>query len=308
MNKVFGIGETVYDIIFQNEQPVAAVPGGSVFNGLITLGRLGVDCSLISETGDDKVGRNIMKFMQENGVGTEFLSCTKGKKSSISLAYLDENNDAQYSFYKDYQNIHLEFEMPDIHKNDVVMFGSFYALNPILRPQVHSFLAYAKKCGAILYYDLNFRNNHKAEAMQLLDTIIENYEFADIVRGSHEDFETLYGIADVNCVYNEKISRHCKHFIYTCGSNGVELRDGKNNYFFPSKEIKPVSTVGAGDNFNAGIVFGLIKGQITHGSLSSMNMQQWHELIGFGIEFGTEACKSLSNYISREFADLYKLK
>lgn len=308
MNKVFGIGETVYDIIFQNDQPVAAVPGGSVFNGLITLGRLGVDCSLISEVGDDQVGQNIIKFMKENRVRTEFLSCTKGRKSSISLAYLDKNNDAHYSFYKDYQNIHLEFEMPDIHENDVVMFGSFYALNPILRPQVHSFLSYAKKCGAILYYDLNFRDNHKAEAIQLQDTIIENYELADIVRGSHEDFETLYDIFDVDCVYSEKIKSHCKHFIYTCGSNGVELRDGESRYFFSSKDIHPVSTVGAGDNFNAGIVFGLIKGNITHDILSSMDRDEWNKLIEFGIEFGTEACKGLSNYISLEFADLYKIK
>ena len=37
MRKVIGIGETVLDIIFQNDQPVQAVPGGSVFNSLISL-------------------------------------------------------------------------------------------------------------------------------------------------------------------------------------------------------------------------------------------------------------------------------
>ena len=40
MRKVFGIGETILDIIFRNDQPQKAVPGGSVFNGLISLGRL----------------------------------------------------------------------------------------------------------------------------------------------------------------------------------------------------------------------------------------------------------------------------
>lgn len=42
MRKVFGIGETILDIIFRNDQPQKAVPGGSVFNGLISLGRLNV--------------------------------------------------------------------------------------------------------------------------------------------------------------------------------------------------------------------------------------------------------------------------
>ena len=33
MRSVFGIGETILDIIFKEEQPYKAVPGGSVFNG-----------------------------------------------------------------------------------------------------------------------------------------------------------------------------------------------------------------------------------------------------------------------------------
>ena len=41
MRKVIGIGETVLDIIFKNDQPIGAVPGGSVFNGVISLGRSG---------------------------------------------------------------------------------------------------------------------------------------------------------------------------------------------------------------------------------------------------------------------------
>ena len=39
MRKVIGIGETVLDIIFKDDEPVSAVPGGSVFNALISLGR-----------------------------------------------------------------------------------------------------------------------------------------------------------------------------------------------------------------------------------------------------------------------------
>ena len=37
MRKVIGIGETILDILFKDEQPTAAVPGGSVFNGIISL-------------------------------------------------------------------------------------------------------------------------------------------------------------------------------------------------------------------------------------------------------------------------------
>lgn len=41
MRKIIGIGETILDIIFMNNQPSHAVPGGSTFIRSFQLGRLG---------------------------------------------------------------------------------------------------------------------------------------------------------------------------------------------------------------------------------------------------------------------------
>ena len=100
MRKVIGIGETILDILFKDSQPTAAVPGGSVFNGIISLGRLGVNVTFISETGNDKVGDIILKFMRENGVSTDHVNVFPEGKSPVSLAFLNEQNDAEYLFYK----------------------------------------------------------------------------------------------------------------------------------------------------------------------------------------------------------------
>ena len=70
MRKVIGIGETILDIIFRNDQPSAAVPGGSVFNGIVSLGRMGVNVCFISETGNDHVGNIILQFMRDNHIPT----------------------------------------------------------------------------------------------------------------------------------------------------------------------------------------------------------------------------------------------
>ncbi len=68
MRKVIGIGETILDIIFKDEQPIGAVPGGSVFNGVISLGRAGIKAAFICETGNDRVGRKIIQFLEDNHV------------------------------------------------------------------------------------------------------------------------------------------------------------------------------------------------------------------------------------------------
>ena len=83
MRKVIGIGETVLDIIFRETQPIGAVPGGSVFNGVISLGRSGVPATFISETGNDRVGAYIKKFASENGVNADGISIYPNSKSPI---------------------------------------------------------------------------------------------------------------------------------------------------------------------------------------------------------------------------------
>lgn len=306
MRKIFGIGETIYDILFRQGQPVAAVPGGSVFNGLISLGRTGLDCTFITEVGDDQVGQNILAFMQKNGINTDFVSCYKGKKTAISLAFLDENGDAHYSFYKDYPNNRLDFEMPLIQKDDIVAFGAYFALNPVLKDKVRPFLNYAKEQGAILYYDLNFRDNHAHEVEALRDTFKENFAIADIVRGSHEDFINVYGHDDCHRIYDD-ISKYCPRFICTRGSNGVLVIDHGQEYRVCSHPIVPVSTIGAGDNFNAGILYGLYTGNISRDNLNSLTRQDWDRLVGYGIEFATQVCMSTSNYVSTDFAKKYKI-
>ena len=136
MRKVIGIGETVLDIIFRDDQPIAAVPGGSTFNCLISLGRCGVKASFISETGNDRVGQRIIRFLEENGIDSSSVSVYPDSKSPLSLAFLNEKNDAEYIFYKDHPKDRLDFNYPEVNDGDIVVFGSYYAVNPVIRPQV----------------------------------------------------------------------------------------------------------------------------------------------------------------------------
>ncbi|MCD8166686.1 MAG: PfkB family carbohydrate kinase, partial [Bacteroides sp.] len=187
MRKVIGIGETILDIIFRDLQPTTAVPGGSVFNGIISLGRLGVPTTFISETGDDQVGRIITGFLRENGVNSDHVSIFSDGNSPVSLAFLDQQHNAEYLFYKDYPRQRLEVDLPDIEEDDILMFGSYFALNPALREKMVELLEKARDKKAIIYYDLNFRHTHVQEVVRLTSTLIENLEYADIVRGSSED-------------------------------------------------------------------------------------------------------------------------
>ena len=306
MRKVIGIGETLLDILFRDGQPQAAVPGGSVYNAVISLGRMGQNVTFISETGNDRVGEMILANMRENGVDTANVNVFPEGKSPVSLAFLNERNDAEYIFYKDYPRQRLEVNMPEISSDDIIMIGSYFAITPVLRDKVKELLDRAHDAGAIIYYDVNFRSTHANEAIKLMPTIIENFEYADILRGSTEDFQNMFRQPDADKVYSNHVGFYCPNFICTDADGDVRLRTKHVCKDYPVTPLKAVSTIGAGDNFNAGVVYGLLKYRVRRADLAELTEADWDAIIRCGMDFSADVCKSVSNSVSKEFAESYR--
>jgi fructokinase len=306
MRKVIGIGETILDILFRDGQPQAAVPGGSVYNAVISLGRMGQNVTFISETGNDRVGEMILANMRENGVDTANVNVFPEGKSPVSLAFLNERNDAEYIFYKDYPRQRLEVNMPEISSDDIIMIGSYFAITPVLRDKVKELLDRARDAGAIIYYDVNFRSTHANEAIKLMPTIIENFEYADILRGSTEDFQNMFRQTDADKVYSNHVGFYCPNFICTDADGDVRLRTKHVCKDYPVTPLKAVSTIGAGDNFNAGVVYGLLKYRVRRADLAELTEADWDAIIRCGMDFSADVCKSVSNSVSKEFAESYR--
>ena len=189
-----------------------------------------------------------------------------------------------------------------------MVFGSFYALNPLLHRQVAALMEHARSCGAIIYYDVNFRPAHRNDVMKITPNLIDNLEYADIVRGSHEDFMELYRKDDADRVYRADISFYCKRLVYTNGAQPVTVfGDGGFRKEYPVQPTPTVSTIGAGDNFNAGFVYALIKNGVTRADIErGLDEKTWDSLVGTALDFAAECCKDIFNYVSKEFGENLK--
>jgi fructokinase len=295
MGRIFGLGETVLDIIFKDNQPVATRPGGSAFNALVSLARAGKEVSLISEIGLDQVGEQIVHFLLENQVDTSWLHRFSPGKTPVALAFLDENNNASYQVYKDFPDERFHISGPEFRPGDILLFGSFFAVNPVLRKQVVQLLKNARKQGAFLIYDPNFRKNHLGNIEIYRPLIEENFALAHLVRGSDEDFGNIYpGINTYEVL--QKIQAFDAFGLITANREGVHgLIDG-NCFHVDARQIEPISTIGAGDNFNAGLAYGIDEQKPADGDID-----RWKIIVEKAVEFSTNVCLSFDNYISREF-------
>jgi fructokinase len=301
MRKIYGIGETVLDIIFKNGQPQAAKPGGSVLNCIVSMGRMNLPVSFISEYGTDDVGNLIDNFLKTNGVDTSFTYRFKDAATALAIAFLNEKNDASYTFYKNLPSERLKTNFPKVNKDDIVQCGSFYAIWPEIRTKFKKFISYSRKIGALIIYDPNFRSSHLPKLEQLRPMIIENMRLSSLLRGSDEDFNNIFGAETPDQTW-EIVKKYCNCLVYTTNKDGVYVRTSSYSGKFPVQKISPVSTIGAGDNFNAGMITAIYNQKINAIQLENLGEQEWSEIISIAVSFASHVCMSYDNYISTEFA------
>ena len=292
------------DIIFKNGQPQAAKPGGAMLNSTVSLGRIGLPVYLLSEYADDDIGRIIDDFLHENGVKTTFVDHYKEGKTALAIAMLNENNDASYTFYKNYPLKRLEMAFPFVSKDDIILCGSIYAITTEIRKKFTDFISSSREEGAIVIYDPNFRMAHASELEELKPLIIENMQMARIIRGSDEDFRNIFD-ADTPDEAWEVTREYCNCLVYTASEEAVYVRTSYYSGKFPVRKLKPVSTIGAGDNFNAGMIAAINNNDISVGQLQKMGEEEWARIISTGVDFASDVCMSYENYISHKFSRSY---
>ncbi len=301
--RIFALGETLLDILFENNQPIKAVPGGSMLNAAVSLGRMGTAVELLSEFGSDPAGAIISGFLQLNSVGTTYSHKYRQHKTSIAMAFLDTARNATYSFYHDIPDRIPGYRNPGFTMDDILLFGSFYSINPSRRDIILALLHSARSSDCIRLFDPNIRKNQTGFSAKNLESIRENMSLSSITKGSDEDFAFLFETDDPESIY-EKVKEYCPLLIITSGSKAVKLFTPSLKASYSVPEIVPVSTIGAGDNFNAGILFGIISLGLNSADLPGLEAEKWNKIIGCGISFAKETCLSMENYIPRGLKNL----
>ena len=291
--RIFSVGETTYDILFRDGHPVSSCSGGSAFNSAVSLGRCGLPVSLISTFGDDYVGDYSFSFLRENNVNCDLVKRFEGQ-SRIALAFFDDLNNATYSFYQASKNVVPEYPRPI--QNDIVLLGSSFALRENGREQLVEFLLNVKRANGLVIYDPNTRQPLQNRP-DLVDRIRENFELADIIKGSDQDFDHIFGLQDATAVFNQTSFNENKSLIYTKGAEGVSLLSGKIRCSLEARKVNVVSTIGAGDNFTAGLVYGLYKLFKSQNRILPLDKCEWVEILNSGTYFASEVCRSNENYL-----------
>lgn len=299
-NGIITIGETTFDIVFRNDVPVGAVVGGSVLNTSVSLGRMGMPVTFVSRVGNDKIGDLAIQFLKRNGIAIDHVVRFEGN-SRLSLAFLDGQNNAHYNFYKAQKTPELNY--PVLKHGDMVLFASTHAVRDEGRNALLLFLNQAHDMGIVTFYDPNIRNFTRLEMVEIRRKVEENIYLTKVLKGSDQDFLAIYDTADPELIFGKVNPCGVEALLMTSGKEPVVLKTTSITKCYPVPEINPVSTIGAGDNFTAGLIYGFARYKIDAESIRLIPEIIWDKVVQMAINFSTEVCISEENYISSSFGE-----
>ena len=293
---VYTFGETIFDILYKDNIPVKSLVGGSLLNTSINLARRNILVSFCTELAEDTIGKIETAFLLQNRVDLSNCYFYNGK-SAVALAFLNEQNDASYSFYKYYPELRFNQNIPLFSNEDIFMFGSMNAFAETVVPILQKWVHRANENQCLVYYDINFRKNLQDTKKSIILKVENNILNSDIIKGSDEDFKAVFETNDCKYIYEQIVKDPSKMLILTRNSKAVQLVF-RNQYFeFEVPVIVPVSTIGAGDAFNAGFITSMVKNNVWKSNLSCMSEIEILDALKLGVIFATEVCLSFDNYV-----------
>ncbi len=298
MPQVIGFGEVLLDILAKDGKVMKAQVGGSVLNTLVSLARSGYETSIISEVGPDAPGSIIIEFLTNEGIAQNLLSISTECQTALAFALLNASGDASYSFYKRYpvnRFAMLEFK-PD--RPGYFAFGSTLALDEKVQTSLQVILNKAEEKQFLICYDPNIRQVIGSQSRQV-DIALSHLRRADVVRGSHEDFEQLFGSSNIESVSEKIDAKHPQLLIITSAEHTIQLKFQNQNFYVDPPVIQVVNTIGAGDAFNAGVIAYLIDNGFTKSNLTTLTIDHLHLLCQKAISFSSIVCQESESYLPR---------
>ncbi len=222
-------------------------------NQAICLGLLKCSVCFIGKIGDDKHGHLGEKWMRERGVDTSGIIFSKELSTSRGLIFIDDQgqntiiNGYRPENYLTYSDI--EGLIQERAKAKYFLTGFEIPLNVALKST-----KLAKELGMFTIVNPGPAPLHEIGDLSFVDVLIPNETEARTIARIPEG-EKLSNFEIVNT-----LKEHCKSqaIVMTLGSQGLCGIDSNNiNWSYPALKTKVVDTLGAGDAFVGGFIWGL---------------------------------------------------
>ena len=248
--------EALYDAMENRVQ----VAGGAVANTLAGLGALGLETAFVGRVRDDALGRFYAKAMQDGG--TDFVNPpVQNAYLPTSRSMIFTSADGERSM-NTYLGISAELGPEDV-SGSVAPEAEYVFLEGYLFDKdkgKKAFFELSRACrsaggkAGIAISDPFCVERHRADFLDLIEHEL------DYVIGNDAEIKSLFETDDLETALL-KTAEICELVVCTRRGEGVSVIANAVRVDVPVDEITPVDATGAGDQFAAGFLYGLVTKQ-----------------------------------------------
>ena len=228
--------------------------GGSAANTIVGLSRLGLKASYIGKVGNDADGDFLLKDFINEGVDTKAIIRAEGR-SGTAMIFVDR--DGNRAILVD-PGVNDTIRYEEIDVDYVSRFRLIHLTSFICKNSEDSFIS-QKKIVDELDIEVSFDPGmiYVERGMGDLKDILKN---TTVFLPNRKEIELLTGMDYVTSAH-ELVAMGVEVVAVKLGEKGCYIFDGRKEYTVPAYSVEAVDSTGAGDAFNAGFLYGYLKGK-----------------------------------------------
>jgi len=258
--KIICYGEMLADLFGSIQEGFIPKFGGAPVNTAVGLAKLGLsNVYFLGMIGQDFFGDFLKEKMISYGVNPDYLLQTTQKNTTLAFVSLASDGQRSFSFSRGAHEIISQKDLESFDFSNVALlhFGSLTQTNDICFNATKYLIAQAKQNKTILSYDPNVRLALWENKEKLKNIILETAKQVDILKISNDELEFLTGEKELEAGSKKIWSDNLKLLFITLGKDGAFWKSQTSSGIVATKQYNVVDTTGAGDAFNAGIIYQL---------------------------------------------------
>ena len=298
--------------IAQEEGKLSDVSGysmavaGADFNVAVGLARLNLPVTYLTRLGEDPFGQKIVRTLQRNGIGSEFVSFSKERSTGFMLKSKVSTGDPKIFYFRK-GSAASTLSKEDVDRMDfsgygfVHLTGIFPALSESTKEASFYLIKKAREHGLTVSFDPNLRPQLWPDTETMVQTLNEFAALSDYVLPGEAEGELLCGDRDPRKIGQFYLERGAKAVVTKMGSRGAYLMTEQDQELVPGFSIeKVVDTVGAGDGFAAGILSALMEGKNLYEAVRRANAVGAIQVTSIGDNDGLPSRAQLAGFMGLE--------
>lgn len=251
------VDKSVFDVDVTLVDAIEILPGGDAMNEAITLARLGNRVGLAGLVGRDPFADIVLNVAREAGVDVANVRVSDSVKTSVAIMLIKEDGSRNFASYRGANSAFSidDIDLSVVKRTRLINIGSMFALKSFDGRGATALLKEAKANNVITSADMKY-DTYKIG----FEGIRETLGYIDYFLPSYDEAAYLTGEKEPGKMAEKLRAAGAGAVVIKLGDQGCHISAGKESLTLPPFKTKVVDTTGAGDNFVAGFLTGVLRG------------------------------------------------